>query len=138
MNGRFQTRKGELKNFALCICRFVSITAEPITDKVSEDKLLLSYFLLIQPLFHLRPTHFCHCEICEIKISSTAPVQYVLLRMRPHLRSDKAVLKRSRTRFKSGLHSVEKISDMPEVTDFVPELVCLGIDVAICGVISQS
>ena len=27
---------------------------------------------------------------------------------------------------------------MPEVTDFVPELVCLGIDVAICGVISQS
>ena len=27
---------------------------------------------------------------------------------------------------------------MPEVADFVPELVCLGIDVAICGVISQS
>ena len=33
---------------------------------------------------------------------------------------------------------MEKVSDMPEVTDFVPELVCLGIDVAICGVISQS
>ena len=31
---------------------------------------------------------------------------------------------------------MEKVSDMPEVADFVPELVCLGIDVAICGVIS--
>ena len=32
--------------------------------------------------------------------------------------------------------TVDKVSDMPEVADFVPELVCLGIDVAICGVIS--
>ena len=31
--------------------------------------------------------------------------------------------------------SVDKVSEMPEVSDFVPELVCLGIDVAICGVI---
>ena len=30
---------------------------------------------------------------------------------------------------------VDKVSEMPEVSDFVPELVCLGIDVAICGVI---
>ena len=45
MKGRFQTRKGELLNFALCICRFVSIMAEPITDKVPEDKLLFFVFL---------------------------------------------------------------------------------------------
>ena len=36
-----------------------------------------------------------------------------------------------------GYSTVDQVSDMPEVADFVPELVCLGIDVAICGVISQ-
>ena len=34
-----------------------------------------------------------------------------------------------------GYSTVDQVSDMPEVADFVPELVCLGIDVAICGVI---
>ena len=33
--------------------------------------------------------------------------------------------------------TVDKVSEMPELADVVPELVCLGIDVAICGVISQ-
>ena len=32
--------------------------------------------------------------------------------------------------------TVDKVSEMPELADVVPELVCLGIDVAICGVIS--
>ena len=31
---------------------------------------------------------------------------------------------------------MDKVSEMPELADVVPELVCLGIDAAICGVIS--
>ena len=43
---KIPNKKGRvIKLCSLHLCRFVSITAEPITDKVSEDKLLFFVFL---------------------------------------------------------------------------------------------